>query len=199
LQVRKGWRELEMISPGSSGKAPTQVVIKDGIRSTSIHLPLMEWDYRLFRFRSMGSFPVRTEVGITKAAISLKVNNLSRRELTECWLAIAGQGLFLGEVAPGSSLLREIALSPEGQFADGGHERPGLWQIPFKDGVREALLRYSIFPQDQGLGPGEPGSAYLMCWVEKDQPRVWMRDPRVMVRNYTLFRSAFAIREDEES
>ena len=123
--------------------------IEDGVRSTSVKFPSKEWNFKLFRIRSVRPFPFRIDAARQENEIYLELANLSPRDLTECWLIYYGKGYRLGDIPLGSSLVRQFALSPDGKQLDGPGEKLDMREIPFEDGVRVALFRNSIFPQTE--------------------------------------------------
>ncbi|MFQ5848978.1 MAG: hypothetical protein ACE5JU_00150 [Candidatus Binatia bacterium] len=197
FEMERGWTELAMVPPRSGRTDNAAVVIRDGVRFTVLQVQLKEWGTRLFTIRSMGSFPIRVEAKRRSNRLSLRLTNLSLKDLTECWLVISEEGFFLGDIPPGSSLIREFALSSAGQSENGPGSKRGLREIPFNDKARELLFRYSIFPQDQVMARGE-SAGFVFGWVEGDSRRIWVHDRRILSRGYTLFRASIRLDEEDE-
>jgi len=198
FQMERGWSHLELVQPRLAKPNRSLVEIENGVRSTTLRFPSKEWDFKLFRIRSVRPFPFRIEAARWENEISLELVNLSPRDLTECWLVFSGKGYFLGDIPLGSSLVRQFALSPDGKYLDGPGEKLDMREIPFNDKVRELLFRYSIFPQDQVLARWGESTAFIIGWVERDSRRVWGNDRRILSHSYTLFRAPIPLEEEEE-
>ncbi len=198
FQIMRGWTDLDMVPPRSAKADEALVVIQDAVRSTTLHFGLREWDFRLFRIRSVRPFPFRIEAEWRRNSLTIKLANLSPNDLTECWLVISGEGYYLGDIPLGSSIVREFAISQEGQNLDGPGEKKGLKEIPFKDRRRELLFHNSVFPRDQNLARSGERAGFLIGWVQGDSRRVWVNDSRVVSHHYTLFRAALPLEEEEE-
>ncbi|MFQ5902087.1 MAG: hypothetical protein ACE5JO_00185 [Candidatus Binatia bacterium] len=190
LQVERGWTDLEPVLPRLGAADDGAVVVQEEGSYTRFRFPLREWDYRLFKIRSMNRFPVRTEVQNHGDKIFLKLTNLTTKDLTECWLVISGQRFFLGDILQGSSQIRDFPLSSESPpFRAGQPNKVDLWEIPFDDKVREILFRYSFFPQEQGMARWGDGAVLFFGWVQGGDRRVWVDDARILTQEYTLFRA----------
>jgi len=198
FQMQRGWSHLELVQPRLAKTNSSPVEIEDGVRSTTVNFPSKEWDFKLFRIRSVRPFPFRIDATRQENEIFLELANLSPRDLTECWLIYYGKGYRLGDIPLGSSLVRQFALSPDGKQLDGPGEKLDMREIPFDDGVRVALFRNSIFPQDQMLARWGENSAFIIGWVEGDSRRVWVNDRRVLSHSYTLFRASLSLQIEEE-
>jgi hypothetical protein len=198
FQMQRGWNHLELVQPRLAKSNSSPVEIEDGVRSTSVKFPSKEWDFKLFRIRSVRPFPFRIDATRQENEIYLELANLSPRDLSECWLIYYGKGYRLGDIPLGSSLVRQFALSPDGKQLDGPGEKLNMREIPFDDGVRGALFRNSIFPQDQVLARWGENSAFIIGWVERDSRRVWVNDRRVLSHSYTLFRAPIPLQVEEE-
>ncbi len=195
LEVDRGWTELE---PVSSRKGPSEgaaLVIQEEGNHTRFGFPLSEWDFRLFKTRSVSRFPLRTEVRSEGARIFLKITNLTPKDLTECWLVRGGQQLFLGNIPRGSSKVHEIPLDRPSSVKDypPGSNQPDFREIHFKDTMRELLFRYSFFPHDQDTAHWGDSAALFFGWIEGASPRVWVDDPRVLIRDYALFHAVIPL------
>jgi hypothetical protein len=198
FQMMRGWTDLDMVPPRSAGADKELVVIEDAVLSTALRFGLIEWDFRLFRIRSVRPFPFRIEAERRRNRLIIKLANLGHKDLTECWLVISGEGFYLGDIPLGSSIVREFAISQEGQYMDGPGERKGLREIPFKDRGRELLFHTSIFPRDQILARSGERAGFLIGWVQGDSRRVWVNDSRVVAHHYTMFRATLPIEDEEE-
>jgi hypothetical protein len=149
--------------------------------------------------RSMNRFPVRAEVQSLSNKLFLKLTNDGLKELTECWLVISGQPFSLGDLPSGSTQVREFPLSSESPSEVGRPNKRALWEIPFNDKIREALFRYSMFPQDQETAPwSHGGSLLLFGWVKGASSVVKVDDERVSAYHHTLFRMVIPLPEAGE-
>lgn len=197
LQVESGWTDLEPVPSrlGASEDA-TLVVLEEG-SSTRFRFPLREWDYRLFKIRSMSHFPLRTEIQNQGDRLFLRLTNLTTRDLTDCWVVISGQRFSLGDILQGASQIREFPLSPERlSSTDGQPKKLDLREILFNDKTREFLFRYSFFPQDQGMARWANGAVLFFGWVKGAPRRVWVDDARIRAYDYTLFRAIIPLEEE---
>lgn len=194
LRVESGWSELEPV-PRSGVSDDAALVVQEEGGSTGFIFPLREWDYRLFKIRSMARFPLRAELQNKGDHFLLRLTNLSTKDLTECWLVVSGQRFFLGDVRQGSSQLREFSASPADDQAK-TQNRMDLRDIPFSDKTRELLIRYSFFPQDQGMSRWGSGAVLFFGWVNGAPRRVWVDDARVLAYDYTLFRTVIPLDVD---
>ncbi len=198
FRMQRGWSHLELVQPRAIKTKGSPIEIEDGVRFTSISFPSKEWDFKLFRIHSVRPFPFRIDATRQENEIHLELANLSSRDLTECWLVYYGKGYPLGDIPLGSSLSRKFALSPDGKQLDGPGEKLDIREIPFIDRIRVALLRNSVFPQDQILTRWGENSAFIIGWVERDSRRVWANDKRILSHSYTLFRAPLPLEAEEE-
>lgn len=200
LLVEREWTDLEPVLSRFGASDDSPVVVQEEGSSTRFRVPLREWDYRLFKIRSMSRFPFRIEVQNQGNKFFLKLTNLTTKDLTECWLVVSGQRLFLGDILQGSSQIREFSLSLEGPFSpDGQPDKPqkkDLLKIPFDDKTREVLFRYSFFPEDQGMARWDNGTVLLFGWVKEAPRRVWIDEARILAYEYTLFRAIIPLDEE---
>ena len=72
------------------------------------HLPLREWDYRLFRMRSVDRFSMRAEFEAQGDKLLMKIDNQSGKDLTDCWLFVPGQRFSLGADCAAAPLGRKL-------------------------------------------------------------------------------------------
>jgi hypothetical protein len=199
LVVESGWSDFEPVVRRSARSQENALVVLDEENLTRFRFPLREWDYRLFRMRSVSRFPVLVELGARGDKRLLKLTNLASQDLTECWLVLAGQRFFLGDLLSGSSQVREFPLSALGSSSeDGAPKEIDLRDISFKERTQEFLFRYSFFPQDQGLTRWGRGGALFFGWVKGAPRRVWIEGERILARDFTLFRVVFPSDEEEE-
>ncbi len=195
LRIESGWSGLEPVP--RSGASNAALVVREEGGSSGLSFPLEEWDYRLFRVRSVARFPVRVELENKGDRFSLRVANLGSRDLTECWLVVPGQRFFLGDILQGSSQTREFSAAPmEGQA--NRQDKVDLHDIPFGDKTRELLMRYSFFPHEQGMSRWGSGAALFFGWVRGAPRRIWVDDPRVIAYEHTLFRAVIPLDDEGE-
>ena len=55
--------------------------------------------------------------------------------------------------------------------------------------TREILFHSSFFPRGNAAAPWNGGAAVFFGWVKDPERRVRVDDPRIRVRDYTLFRA----------
>lgn len=198
LQIGGGWSDLQPI-PRLGRLQESAITVQGEGGSTRFQFPLREWDYKLFKTRSMSYFPLRTEIKNQGHRLFLKLTNLTTNDLTECWLVASGQKFFLGDIPRGSGQVREFSLSSEnpsrvGEFKS--QNSGALREITFNDKTRELLFRYSFFPQDPGIAPWAGSAVVVFGWVKNGPRQVWLEDPGVLAHNYTLFRSIVPLDEE---
>ena len=201
LKVKRGWTDLEPVFARQETPGGKDIVVQEEGNTTRIRFPLREWNFRLFKIRSIGHFPIRTEVQKQGHKLFLRLTNLTAKDLTECWLVISGQQFFLGDIRPGSSEIREFPLAPEGPLTTDGEsdqaDKKDLRDIPFKDRMREILFRHSFFPEKQGVGRWADGNVIFFGWVKEAPRRVWVDDARILAYHHTLFRAIIPLDEEE--
>jgi len=195
LRVESGWSGLEPVP--RSGVSDAALIVREEGDSSGLSFPLGEWDYRLFKVRSVARFPVRVELENRGDRFFLRIANLGSRDLTECWLVVPGQRFLLGDILQGSSQTREFSAAPmEGEAKR--QEKIDLHDIPFGDKTRELLMRYSFFPQEQGMARWGGGAALFFGWVRGAPRRIWVDDPRVIAYEYSLFRAVIPLDDEGE-
>ena len=194
LVVGSGWSDFEPLARRSGKAEDNALVVEEEAGQPRFRMPLREWDYRLFRVRSVSRFPVQVELETQPNKRVLRVANHSGQDLAECWMIISGERVSLGDIASGASRVREFPLAAAALDGRSGQAEPR--DIPFRDKTRELLFRYSFFPQ----GPARLGSgaALFFGWVKGASRRVWVEDRRVLARDFTLFRALFPLGEEEE-
>lgn len=188
VQVESGWSDLEALYPRPGTAAEAAVVVEEEGSSTRVRFPLREWAYRLFKVRSLESFPLGVEIEDRGDRLMLRLNNLSAKDLTECWFVVRGQGFFLGELSRGSSQVREFALASKASASEGPRARVDPREIRFGNRMHEMLFRQSFFSDGEGLARWSGDGALFFGWVRESSPRVWTDDGQVLAYDYTLFR-----------
>ncbi|HEY2990291.1 MAG TPA: hypothetical protein VGL11_21430 [Candidatus Binatia bacterium] len=190
LVVDKGWTDFEPVARRSARAEDDGLVVEEEGGTPRFRTPLKEWDYRLFRARSVSRFPVRVELETEPNTRRLTVTNQSAKDLTECWMILAGERVSLGEIPSGASRVREFPFTAT--RAEGPSD---LREIRFQDPMRELLLRASFFPQEQRR---LSGAALFFGWVSAGPRGVSVADEKVLARDFTLFRAVLPLGEEEE-
>jgi hypothetical protein len=193
LVLESGWTDFEPLARRAAGAEDYDLVVEEEGGRPRFRTSLKEWDYRLFRARSVSRFPVRVEFEAQPNKRVLKVANHSARDLTECWMILPGERVSLGDIPSGSIRVREFPLAAPP--ADGRAAQADLREIRFNDPMRALLLRYSYFPREQGQSVD---AAQFFGWVQGGPRGVSVEDGRVSVRDFTLFRAFFSLGEEEE-
>lgn len=190
LEIDRGWTELEPVLSRAGPSETMTLVVREEGNHTRFGFPLSEWEFKLFKARSISRFSLQTEVQTKGSKLFLKITNATPKDLTECWLVYSGRQLFMGAIPHGSTKLQEIPMD-RAAFAEGysNGSQPGFHEIHFDDVMRQLLFRYSFFPSDQGMARRDAGAALFFGWVEGAAPRAWVDDPRVLSREYALFRA----------
>ena len=199
LVVESGWTDFEPVVRRSVRAEENALVVREEAGRPRFHFSLREWDYRLFRVRSVSRFPVRVELETQQDKRLLKVANQSGQDLTECWMIISGEGVSLGDIAAGSSRVWEFPLvTAASQSIDGRSRQAGLRDIPFKERTRELVFRASFFPQEQGPAHWDRSAALFFGWVKNGPRRVGVEGGRILAHDFTLFRALFPLGEEED-
>jgi hypothetical protein len=189
VQVESGWSDLEALYPRPGTAAEARVVVEEEGSSTRFSFPLREWAYRLFKIRSLRPFPLGLELEDRGDRLTLRVSNLSAKDLTECWFVVRGQSFFIGDVPRGASQVREFALAKKASASESPRPRLDLREIRFGNRMHEMLFRHSFFSESQGPARGSGDGALFFGWVREASPRVWTDDGEVSAYDYTLFRA----------
>ena len=201
LQLERGWMELVPVAAPSRDRSEAAVVFQDGSGSSRFQLPLREWDYRLFRIRSVDRFPLRAEFEQQAGKLRMRLNNQSVKDLADCWLVVPGQRYRLGDIPRGTSWVREFPLAgDEGQDRSGVRRSDSLdfRDISFKNRTQDILFHSSFFPRDEGSVRWSTGAAVFFGWVNDPERRVSVDDPRIRNDGYTLFRAIFPLAGSED-
>ena len=201
LQMERGWMDLVPVSSSSRERPQPAVVLQDGSGSSRFQLPLREWDYRLFRIRFVDRFPLRAEFEQQGGKLLVRLNNLSSKDLVDCWLVVPGQRYALGDIPRGVSWAKEFPLANEEAAERSSGRRPDsvdFREIPFKDKTREILFHSSFFPRDEASTRWSAGAAIFFGWVKDPDRRVSIEDPRIRNYDYTLFRAIIPLAGPED-
>jgi hypothetical protein len=201
LQMERGWMDFIPVSSSSRERPQPAVVLQDGSGSSRFQLPLREWDYRLFRIQFVDRFPLRAEFDQQGGKLVVRLNNLSSKDLIDCWLVVPGQRYALGDISRGVSWVKEFPLAS----AETPERSPGrrsdavdFREIPFKDKTREILFHSSFFPRDEASTRWSAGAAIFFGWVKDPDRRVSVEDPRIRNYDYTLFRAIIPLAGPED-
>jgi len=196
LVFESGWTEFEPLARRFTGAEDNTLIIEEEGARPRFRTPLKQWEYRLFRVRSVRRFPVSVELETQPDKRLLKVANRSAQNLTECWMILPGRLVALGDIPSGANRVQELPLSaPAPGAAEGYSTRSDLREIRFKDPIRDALARHSFFPEEQKR---LSGSALFLGWVDGGPNGASVEDGRVLAREYTFFRALFPLGEEEE-
>jgi hypothetical protein len=166
-------------------------------------LELREWDYRLFRMRSVSRFPLRAELEPQGDKLLMKIDNQSAKDLTECWLVLPGQRYALGDIARGATRHQVFPLTPAKANDDssvaGRSAAVDFRDLSFPEKTRDVLFHASLFPRDGEIAPWASGAAAVFFgWVKNPEPRLRVDDPRVQVQEYALFRAIIPLAGSED-
>ena len=199
LTVEKGWTDFEPLARRSGAPEENALVVEEEGGRPRFRALWKQWDYRLFRVRSITRFPVRVELDTEPSERLLRVTNGSAQDLTDCWMIVAGRRASLGDIPAGTSRVRSFPLTPAGPEAPPVRSDPaGLSDIRFNDPMRDMLMRYSYFSREQGAARWGGGAALFFGWVRGGPRGVSVEDDRVSTRDFTLFRAVFPLSEAEE-
>lgn len=193
--------ELVPVAAPSRDRSEPAVVFQDGSGSSRFQLPLREWDYRLFRIRSVDRFPLRAEFEQQAGKLRMRLNNQSVKDLADCWLVLPGQRYHLGDIPRGTSWVREFPLASDaGQEPSSARRSDSVdfRDISFKNRTQDILFHSSFFPRDEGSVRWSTGAAVFFGWVNNPERRVSVDDPRIRNDGYTLFRAIFPLAGSED-
>jgi hypothetical protein len=194
--VEKGWTDFEPLARRSAPAEENSIIIEEEGSRPRLRLPLKAWDYRLFRLRSVARLPIRVQLDTEPNRRLLRVVNGSAQNLTDCWVVISGQASAIGDIPAGASRERELPLTMTDAAAIAGRApRAAPRDIHFSDPIRELLLRYSYFPQEQNTAWS---GAIFFGWVQAAPRGVSVADEKILTRDYAFFRTALPLGEDEE-
>jgi hypothetical protein len=196
LVFESGLTEFEPLARRFTGAEDNSLIVEEEGARPRFRTPLKQWEYRLFRVRSVRRFPVSVELETQPDKRLLKVANRSAQNLTECWMIMPDRLVALGDIPSGADQVREFPLSgPAAGAADGYSARSDLREIRFKDPIRDALARHSFFPEEQKR---LSGAALFMGWVNGGPRGASVEGGRVLAREFTFFRVLFPLGEEEE-
>ncbi len=200
LELARGWMEMTPISSQAREGAEPALVEQDGGGASRYRLPLREWDYRLFRLRSVDRFSFGAEFETQGDRLVMKVNNQSNQDLTDCWLLMPGQRFDLGLIARGASWRKSFSLTaPKAQtdVAVTRADEVSFRDVKFSDKTRDILFHSSFFPRD-GEARWAGDAAVFFGWLKNPQPRVRVGDPRIQTQDYALFRAIVPLARGED-
>jgi hypothetical protein len=199
--MERGWMELTPVSNRVRETQEPAVVHQEGGGASRYHLPLREWDYRLFRMRQVDRFPLHVEFEAQGDKLSMKINNQSNKDLFNCWLLVPGQRFDLGQIARGASWSRTFPLTLPKAQAETSMTRVdtvSFRDLSFADKTRDILFHSSYFPQGGIDVRWSSGAAVFFGWVKHPEPRVRIDDPRIQSQDYALFRAIVPLNQGED-
>lgn len=200
LEMSRGWMELTPVFNRARDQLEAAVVEQDGGGTSRYHVPLREWDYRLFRMRLIDRFQLRAEFEAQGDKLVMKIANQSGKDLTHCWLLVPGQRFDLGQIAHGASWRKTFPLTPlksDAEASTARSEGVSFRELRFPDKTRDILFHSSFFPRD-GDARWANGAAVFFGWVKEPEPRVRIDDPRIQRQDYALFRAIVPLARGED-
>jgi hypothetical protein len=198
LDLERGWIDLVPVSAPARDRSDATVMLQDGM-SNRYQLALREWDYRLFRLRSIVPFALRAEFEPQGDKLLVKIDNQSGKDLVECYLLLPGQRHALGEIPRGArwSKAFPLAQARTDEVGVGRSDAIDFRDLSFPDKAGEVLFHSSFFPRH-----GDPArwnaSALFFGWVKDPERTVRVDDPRMRVYKYALFRTTFPLSGAED-
>ncbi|MGE5306459.1 MAG: hypothetical protein ACM3TN_24375 [Alphaproteobacteria bacterium] len=203
IQLEGNWLDLTPVSTPVRERTGPTVVLQAGGGSSRYRLELREWDYRLFRMRSISRFPLRVELEPQGDKLLMKIDNQSAKDLTECWLVLPGQHYALGDIARGATRRQVFPLTPanasDDRNAAGRAAALDFRDLSFPEKTRDILFHASFFPRESEITPWTGGgAAVFLGWVKNPEPRLRVDDPRVEVQEYALFRASIPLPGSED-
>jgi hypothetical protein len=203
VELEGNWMDFTPVSTPARERAGPTVVLQAGGGSSRYRIELREWDYRLFRMRSVERFPVRAELEPQGDKLLMKIDNRSDKDLTDCWLVLPGQRFALGTIGRGATRRQALPLAPEKSSEDssiaGRAAAVDFRDLSFPEKIRDVLFHASFFPRDGEASPwAGGGAAVFFGWVRNPDPRLRVDDPRVRVQEYALFRAIIPLAGSED-
>ena len=201
LRLGRGWIDMVPVASSAKDRQEAPIITQDGGGASRYSLPLREWDYRLFRMRSIDRFPFRAEFQLQGEQLLMKLNNQTAKDLIDCWLVIPGKQFALGSIPPGASWTRIFSMQQTTGPDDRGSGRLdaiNFRDVSFTDKIREILFHSSFFPRDGDAMRWQTGVAIFFGWVKEPQSRVGIDDVHVAKQDFTLFRAVFPLSQPED-
>ena len=200
LEMNRGWMELTPVSNRARDQQAAAVVQQDSNGVSRYHLPLREWDYRLFRMRLIDRFQLRAEFEAQGDQLIMKIDNQSGKDLTHCWLLVPGRQFDLGRIAHGATWRKTFSLTPLKSAAEASTARSegvSFREVRFPDKTRDILFHSSFFPRD-GDARWASGVAVFFGWVNDFEPKVRLDDARIQRQDYALYRAIIPLAQGED-
>ena len=203
LQLEGNWTDFTPVTAPVRERVDATVVMQAGGGSSRYQMELREWDYRLFRMRSVSRFPLRAELEPQGDKWLIKIENRSAKDLTDCWLVLPGQRYALGGIERGATRREAFALTgpktTDEASTTGRVAADNFRDLSFPEKIRDVLFHASFFPRDGEITPWASGAAAVFFgWVKNPEPRLRVNDPRVRVQEYALFRVIIPLPGSEE-
>jgi hypothetical protein len=202
LQVKRGWLNWVPISPASRKPRERPIVLQDGSGAGRFQIPLHEWDHRLFKVRFVERFPFRVQFEQKSDRVFLKIDNQTRKDLTDCFLVAAGRRYALGTIPSGARWAKEFPLAlqaPQDEKALRSTPAASLRDVTFNDKTRDILFHSSLFSTSDGALLSTGDVAIFFGWVKDSQPRVWVDHAGIWAYDYTLFRTILPLNTGEDA
>ena len=201
LQPERGWIDLMPLASRSPGPTEPIIVREDGAGTSHYQLPLREWDYRLFRLRSVARLALRAQFEAQGDKLLMKIDNQSGKDLNDCWLVVPGRRYALGDISRGTSWSKTFSLlraDAKEENASSTSDNVNFRELNFTEKTRSILFHSSFFPRDSEA-QWNNGAAVFFGWVQNPDPRVRVDDPQIRVQDYALVRAIIPLaRGDDE-
>ena len=198
--MKRGWMDLTPVSNRVRDQQEAAVVQQDSSGVSRYHLPLREWDYRLFRMRLIDRFQLRAEFEAQGDKLVMKIDNQSGKDLTHCWLLVPGRQFDLGRIADGANWRKTFSLTPLKSDAEASTVRSegvSFRDLRFPDKTQDILFHSSFFPRD-GDARWASGAAVFFGWVKDFEPNVRLDDARIQRQDYALYRAIIPLAQGED-
>jgi hypothetical protein len=196
LVFESGWTDFEPLARRFTHAEDNALFVEEEGAWPRLRVPVKQWEYRLFKARSVRRFPVKVALETHPDKRLLTIANQSAQDLTECWMVLPDRLVALGDIPSGAGRVREFPLNATApSAADGYAARADLREVRFKDPIRDALARHSFFPEEQKR---LSGSALFLGWVNGGPRAASVEDRRVLAREFTLYHALFPLGEEDE-
>lgn len=199
LQPERGWLDLTPVAGRAREQNEPMVVSQDGNGASRYHLPLREWEYRLFRMRAMTRLALHVQFDVQGDKLAMKIDNRSGKDFFDCWLFVPGQRYELGEIRRGASWARTFRVgNPPGPEAPTAHaEGVNFRDLSFADKTRSILFHSSFFSRENEAR-WQSGAAVFFGWIKDPDTRVRSDDPKILKQEYALFRTIVPLAKGED-
>jgi hypothetical protein len=147
-------------------------------------------------------FPFRVQFEQKSDHVLMTIDNQTGKDLTDCYLVVAGRRYALGTIGRGAHWAKEFPLAlqaPQEEGALRSTPAAALRDISFNDKTRDILFHSSLFSTPDGAVTSTGDVAIFFGWVKDSEPRVWVDHAGMWAYDYTLFRTVLPLDTGEDA